>query len=53
MEEGGNRWKNMDISGPGLDVSCQPPKKTTLWQASTENQLRNIGTPSFVTAKVD
>jgi hypothetical protein len=27
MEEGGNRWKNMDVSSPGFDVSCQPAKK--------------------------
>ena len=27
------------------------PPKNTLWQASTEDQLRNFGMPSFVTAR--
>ncbi len=54
-EEGGNRWKNMDVSSsvssPGFDLFLVSPKNT-LWQASTEDQLRNFGMPSFVTVKV-
>jgi hypothetical protein len=49
-EEDGNRWKNMEVSSPGFDLFLVSRKKT-LWQASTEDQLRNFGMPSFVTVK--
>ena len=38
------------VSSPGFDVFLLS-HKSTLWQASTEDQLRNFGMPSFVTVK--
>jgi len=39
---------SISVSSPGFGLFLLSPKNT-LWQASTEDQLRNIGMPSFVT----
>jgi len=43
---------SISVSSPGFDLFLLSPKNT-IWQASTEDQLRNIGMPSFVTVTAD
>src|SRR5271166_6272680 len=43
---------SISVSSPGFDLFLLSPKNT-LWQASREDQLRNIGMPSFMTVTAD